>query len=154
MACCKIDISILRGVHKCLLLIHAIVLLWNVYNIRISLNELVVMMVFFCSGEEKDTVKNLLTYKLRELMLHEDLEAVSVKQLKKKVEEEVAMDLSPYNAFLDQQMMVILKQMEKPSRIYDYLYLVRCNGPQVCQKSNFKLVNCVLYPQRCSVLTS
>ena len=75
-------------------------------------------------GEEKDSVKKLLTYKLRELMLHEDLEAVSVKQLKKKVEEEVAMDLSPYNAFLDQQMMVILKQMEKPSKIYDYLYLV------------------------------
>ena len=77
------------------------------------------------SGEEKDSVKKLLTYKLRELMLHEDLEAVSVKQLKKKVAQEVAMDLSPYNAFLDQQMMVILKQMEKPSRIYDYLYLVR-----------------------------
>ena len=57
-------------------------------------------------------------------MLHENLEEVSVKQLKKKVEEAVAMDLKPYNAFLDQQMMVILKQMEKPSKIYDYLYLV------------------------------
>jgi len=57
-------------------------------------------------------------------MLHENLEEVSVKQLKKKVGEAVAMDLKPYNAFLDQQMMVILKQMEKPSKIYDYLYLV------------------------------
>ena len=66
-------------------------------------------------------------------MLHEDLEAVSVKQLKKKVEEEVGgMDLSPYNAFLDQQMMVILKQMEKPSRIFDYLYLVRCAMDHQC----------------------
>jgi len=57
-------------------------------------------------------------------MLHENLEEVSVKQLKKKVEEAVAMDLQPYNAFLDQQMMIILKQMEKPSKIYNYLYLV------------------------------
>ena len=82
------------------------------------------MLTFSFSGEEKDSVKKLLTHKLREIMLHEDLEEVSVKQLKKKVEEAVAMDLTPYNKFLDQQMMVILKQMEKPSKIYDYLYLV------------------------------
>lgn len=81
-------------------------------------------------------------------MLHEDLEAVSVKQLKKKVSDEVGMDLSPYNAFLDQQMMVILKQMEKPSKIYDYLYLVSCNGSQWCQENNIKLVNFVLYPPK------
>jgi len=97
--------------------------------------------LFRFSGEEKDSVKKLLTFKLRELMLHEDLEAVSVKQLKKK--EEVAMDLSPYNAFLDQQMMVILKQMEKPSKIYDYLYLVSSVMGTV--EYNFKVVNSMLY---------
>ena len=84
--------------------------------------EVVVSIFLVFSGEEKDSVKKLLTHKLREIMLHENLEEVSVKQLKKKVEEEVAMDLKPYNAFLDQQMMVILKQWRNHPR-YTTIYI-------------------------------
>ena len=62
--------------------------------------------------------------KLREVMLHEDLEEVTSRQLRLKLEKEVDMQLSEYREFLDRQMLRILGQMEQPSEILDYLYLV------------------------------
>ena len=47
-------------------------------------------------------------------MLGVDLEEVSSKQLRLKLEEEMKMDLKAYREFLDQQMLVILGQLEKP----------------------------------------
>ena len=38
------------------------------------------------------------------------------------------MDLTEYRGFLDQQMLRILGQMERPSQIFDYLYLVGREG--------------------------
>lgn len=66
----------------------------------------------------------MLTYKLREIMVHQDLEEVTCKQLRLQLEKEVNMDLNEYRGFLDQQMLRILGQMECPSQIFDYLYLV------------------------------
>ena len=57
-------------------------------------------------------------------MLGSDLEEISSKQLRLKLEEEMKMDLKEYREFLDQQMLRILGQLEKPSKICDYLYLV------------------------------
>ena len=62
--------------------------------------------------------------KLREVMLHEDLEEVTSRQLRLKLEKEVDMQLSEYREFLDRHMLRILGQMEQPSEILDYLYLV------------------------------
>ena len=58
-------------------------------------------------------------------MLHVDLEEVSSKQIRQHLEEDMEMDLSEFRSFIDQTIMVILGQMEKPSMIKDYLYLVR-----------------------------
>lgn len=66
----------------------------------------------------------MLTFKLREVMLHQDLEEVTCKQLRLLLEEEMKMDLKKYRGFLDQQMLRILGQMERPSQIFDYLFLV------------------------------
>ena len=63
--------------------------------------------------------------RLREIMLHVDLEEVSSKQIRQHLEEDMEMDLSEFRSFIDQTIMVILGQMEKPSMIKDYLYLVR-----------------------------
>lgn len=62
--------------------------------------------------------------KLRDIMLQMDLEEVTSKQLRMQLEREMSMELSEYKGFLDQQMLRILGQMERPSEIYDYLYLV------------------------------
>ncbi len=66
----------------------------------------------------------VLTTKLREVMLHQDLEEVTCRQLRLLLEEQMHMDLKEYRGFLDQQMLRILGQMERPSQIFDYLYLV------------------------------
>lgn len=71
----------------------------------------------------------MLIHKLREVMLRHDLEEVTCKQLRLLLEKEVNMDLKEYRGFLDQQMLRILGQMERPSQIFDYLYLVsKFNG--------------------------
>ena len=57
-------------------------------------------------------------------MLHEDLEEVTSRQLRQKLEEEMDMQLNDYREFLDRHMLRILGQMERPSKILDYLYLV------------------------------
>lgn len=57
-------------------------------------------------------------------MLQMDLEEVTSKQLRMQLEKEVSMELSEYKGFLDQEMLRILGQMERPSEIFDYLYLV------------------------------
>ena len=76
-------------------------------------------------GEERVALEKMLTYRLREVMIHEDLEEVTCKQLRLQLEKEVDMDLNEFRGFLDQQMLRILGQMERPSQIFDYLYLVR-----------------------------
>lgn len=75
-------------------------------------------------SDDKQTFEAQLVNRLREIMLGVDLEEVSSKQLRLKLEEEMKMDLKAYREFLDQQMLVILGQLEKPSKICDYLYLV------------------------------
>ena len=65
-----------------------------------------------------------MTNRLREVMMLSDLEEVTCKQLRLQLEQEMKMDLSEYRGFLDQQMLRILGQMERPSQIFEYLYLV------------------------------
>ena len=57
-------------------------------------------------------------------MLHEDLEEVTSRQLREKLEKEMDMQLNEYREFLDRHMLRILGQLEQPSKILDYLYLV------------------------------
>ena len=96
------------------------------------------------ANSEKEAFKKVIVQKLREVeiwnesrklfiislslltkvMLHCDLEEVTSLQLRRKLEEEMKRDLKEYRGFLDQQMLVILGQLEKPSRIHEYLYLV------------------------------
>ena len=77
-----------------------------------------------CRSEERYQLEKLMVNKLRDIMLQMDLEEVTSKQLRMQLEREMSMELSEYKGYLDQQMLRILGQMERPSEIYDYLYLV------------------------------
>lgn len=57
-------------------------------------------------------------------MLHEDLEETTSRQLRRKLEEELDIQLNEYREFLDRHMLQILGQLEQPSKILEYLYLV------------------------------
>lgn len=80
--------------------------------------------VYIVRSEERLHLEKLLVNKLRDIMLQMDLEEVTSKQLRMQLEQEVKMELSEYKGFLDQEMLRILGQMERPSEIFDYLYLV------------------------------
>ena len=80
--------------------------------------------LFTYRSEERLHLEKLLVNKLRDIMLQMDLEEVTSKQLRMQLEQEVKMELSEYKGFLDQEMLRILGQMERPSEIFDYLYLV------------------------------
>ena len=66
-------------------------------------------------------------------MLEQDLEETTSRQLRLLLENEVGMELKEYREFLDRQMLRILGQMERPSQIYDYLFLVRVWGVCPCE---------------------
>ena len=44
-------------------------------------------------------------------------------QLRVRLEEDMCRSLQEYRAFIDEEMIVILRQMDSPSQIFDHLYL-------------------------------
>ena len=96
--------------------------------------------VHVCRSEERLHLEKLLVNKLRDIMLQMDLEEVTSKQLRIQLEQEVKMELSEYKGFLDQEMLRILGQMERPSEIFGYLYLV-----SYLISSNDSFCHCVVY---------
>lgn len=44
-------------------------------------------------------------------------------QLRNRLEQELDMNLTDYRHFIDEEMIIILRQMDAPSEIFDYLYL-------------------------------
>ena len=51
------------------------------------------------------------------------LSQCSIVQLRSRLEEQMSMTLDKYKAFIDEEMLTILGQMDSPSQIFDYLYL-------------------------------
>ena len=48
---------------------------------------------------------------------------VCLLQLRERLEAEMQMELRKYKAFIDEEMMLILGQMDSPSLVFDFLYL-------------------------------
>lgn len=45
-------------------------------------------------------------------------------QVHSALETRVGFDMRPYKEFIDNEILVAMAQMDKPSKIFDYLYLV------------------------------
>ncbi|KAI1708832.1 dual specificity phosphatase, catalytic domain-containing protein [Ditylenchus destructor] len=61
---------------------------------------------------------------LKQIMQSVDLDAVTSKDIRMRLEEQMGVkNLSDFKDFIDSEMLVILGQMDKPSQIFDYLYL-------------------------------
>ena len=94
-----------------------------------------------------------LVSRLRGIMLHEDLEEVTSRQLRGKLEEQLEIQLTEYREFLDRHMLQILGQLEQPSKILDYLYLVcesyYCSGCMcLCVSIYYYSINVCMYPNQ------
>lgn len=61
--------------------------------------------------------------KLKEIMMSVDLDEVTSKYIRGRLEEHLDMDLGEYKSFIDEEMLIILGQMDAPTEIFDHVYL-------------------------------
>ena len=73
--------------------------------------------------EETKKTKDLIRNKLKEIMTSVDLDEVTSKAIRTKLEEELDRKLTEYKSFIDEEMLVILGQMDTATEVFPYLYL-------------------------------
>ncbi|GBL76593.1 Protein phosphatase Slingshot [Araneus ventricosus] len=72
---------------------------------------------------EREETERHIRMKLKEIMMSVDLDEVTSKYIRTRLEEILDMDLKEYKPFIDQEMLTILGQMDSPTEIFQYLYL-------------------------------
>ncbi|XP_073676560.1 protein phosphatase Slingshot homolog 3 [Garra rufa] len=75
------------------------------------------------SASNRESVEKQIKAQLRDIMTTEDLENITSKQVRTALESRIGIDMKDYKEYIDNEMMVTMAQMDKPSRILDYLYL-------------------------------
>lgn len=66
---------------------------------------------------------------LRQIMQSVDLDNVTTQDIRKRLENQFTHSLiREYKDFVDKEMLVILGQLDEPSKIMDYLYLGKCRN--------------------------
>ncbi|KAJ3605615.1 hypothetical protein NHX12_027660, partial [Muraenolepis orangiensis] len=61
--------------------------------------------------------------KLRSIMMDQDLESITSKEIRSQLEQQMSCDLKQYKEFVDQEILLIVGQMDKATLIFDHLYL-------------------------------
>ncbi|CAK1581880.1 unnamed protein product [Parnassius mnemosyne] len=72
---------------------------------------------------ERDETERVIRCTLKEIMMTVDLDEVTSKVIRGRLEDELDMDLAEYKSFIDQEMLTILGQMDAPTEIFDHVYL-------------------------------
>ncbi|XP_063171938.1 protein phosphatase Slingshot homolog 1 isoform X2 [Candoia aspera] len=72
---------------------------------------------------ERERAEWLIKAKLRSIMMSKDLENVTSKEIRNELEKQMSCNLKEFKEFIDNEMLLILGQMDKPSLIFDHLYL-------------------------------
>ncbi|XP_033225658.1 protein phosphatase Slingshot homolog 2 isoform X2 [Belonocnema kinseyi] len=72
---------------------------------------------------ERDETERVIRATLKEIMMSVDLDEVTSKYIRGRLEEDLDMDLGEFKPFIDQEMLTILGQMDAPTEIFDHVYL-------------------------------
>ncbi|XP_048508668.1 protein phosphatase Slingshot isoform X4 [Athalia rosae] len=72
---------------------------------------------------ERDETERVIRATLKEIMMSVDLDEVTSKYIRGRLEEDLDMDLGEFKPFIDQEMLIILGQMDAPTEIFDHVYL-------------------------------
>ncbi|ETN67858.1 slingshot dual specificity phosphatase [Anopheles darlingi] len=72
---------------------------------------------------KREETESVIRSKLKELMVSVDLDDVTSKFIRSRLEELLDMDLGEYKPFIDIEMLVILGQMDAPTEIFEHVYL-------------------------------
>nr|XP_060628160.1 protein phosphatase Slingshot homolog 3 isoform X2 [Anolis sagrei ordinatus] len=71
----------------------------------------------------REMTERMIRAKLREVMATTDLESITSKEIRAELERRAGCSLKDYKEFIDNEMLLIMAQMDRPSKIFDYLYL-------------------------------
>ncbi|MCJ8746734.1 hypothetical protein PDJAM_G00144950 [Pangasius djambal] len=72
---------------------------------------------------EGERTECLIKTKLRSIMMLQDLENVTSKEIRNELEQHMNCNLKEYKEFIDNEILLILGQMDKATLIFDHLYL-------------------------------
>ncbi|KAM6986490.1 protein phosphatase Slingshot homolog 1 [Aplochiton taeniatus] len=72
---------------------------------------------------ERERTECQIKAKLRSIMMFQDLENVTSKEIRTELEQHMSCNLKEYKEFIDNEMLLILGQMDKATLIFDHLYL-------------------------------
>ncbi|XP_075698036.1 protein phosphatase Slingshot homolog 3 [Rhinoderma darwinii] len=72
---------------------------------------------------EREETERIIRKKLRDILRESDLENITSKQVRTALEQHTHCVLQDYTEFIDNEMIMILAQMDRPSEIFPYLYL-------------------------------
>uniref|UniRef100_A0A8C9YQP7 Protein phosphatase Slingshot homolog 1 n=1 Tax=Sander lucioperca TaxID=283035 RepID=A0A8C9YQP7_SANLU len=72
---------------------------------------------------ERERTECLIKAKLRSIMTFQDLENITSKEIRNDLEQHMSCNLKEYKEFIDNEMLLILGQMDKPTLIFDHVYL-------------------------------
>ncbi|XP_072099729.1 protein phosphatase Slingshot homolog 2-like isoform X2 [Mobula birostris] len=72
---------------------------------------------------ERELTERLIKTKLREIMMQQDLENVTSKEIRTELEMQMVCNLREFKEYIDNEMIVILRQMDNPTEIFEHVYL-------------------------------
>ncbi|XP_023814964.1 protein phosphatase Slingshot homolog 3 isoform X2 [Oryzias latipes] len=75
------------------------------------------------SSADRLSNEMLIKEHLRDIMRTEDLDNLTSKMVHTTLEKRIGFDMRPYKQYIDNEIVVTMAQMDKPSKIFDYLYL-------------------------------
>ncbi|XP_070818168.1 protein phosphatase Slingshot homolog 3 [Chaetodon trifascialis] len=75
------------------------------------------------SSADRTSKEGLIKEHLRDIMRTEDLDHLTSKMVHSALETRIGFDMRPFKEYIDNEILVTMAQMDKPSKIFDYLYL-------------------------------
>ncbi|XP_062281488.1 protein phosphatase Slingshot homolog 3 [Scomber scombrus] len=75
------------------------------------------------SSADRNSNERLIKEHLRDIMRTEDLDNLTSKMVHSALETRIGFDVRPFKEYIDNEILVTMAQMDKPSKIFDYLYL-------------------------------
>uniref|UniRef100_A0A3Q4G736 Protein phosphatase Slingshot homolog 1 n=1 Tax=Neolamprologus brichardi TaxID=32507 RepID=A0A3Q4G736_NEOBR len=77
----------------------------------------------FVDPTERERTECAIKAKLRNIMMFQDLENITSKEIRNELEQHMNCNLKEYKEFIDNEMLLILGQMDKATLIFDHVYL-------------------------------
>ncbi|XP_078062790.1 protein phosphatase Slingshot homolog 1-like, partial [Mustelus asterias] len=72
---------------------------------------------------QRDLIEGQIRTGLRTIMVDMDLDKATSRDIRTALELHLKQDLKQYKGFVDNELLLVLAQMDKPSKIFDFLYL-------------------------------